>query len=150
MGAAGNRRAFFVFGVGAVIRLRRCSRCRALPIAPNPANDYISFVNCTELRSGGMHHVTIRNVDALIKAALEKRARTDAISQSEAARQALARGLGVKIRRRDLGGIGREVVGDAALAELAGIDWTRPAFSDAELDGLEVDEATRIQGRDGA
>ena len=60
-----------------------------------------------------MHHMTIRNVDPVVKAALEERARADGVSQTEAARQALARGLGVKVPRRRLRGVGQEVLGEA-------------------------------------
>ena len=90
-----------------------------------------------------MHHMTIRNVDPVVKAALEERARVDGVSQTEAARQALARGLGVKVPRRRLRGIGREVLSEAALGEMARVDWEAPAFTDAELDALERDEAAR-------
>ena len=95
-----------------------------------------------------MHHMTIRNVDPAVKAALAERARTDGVSQTEAARQALARGLGVKVPRRRLGGLGREVLGEPALEELARVDWEAPAFSDAELDALDREEAERM-GRAG-
>ena len=85
-----------------------------------------------------------------MKAALEERARADGVSQTEAARQALARGLGVRVPRRRLGGIGRVVFGEVALGELARVDWEAPAFSDAELDALERDEVKRMSGGTGA
>ena len=53
-----------------------------------------------------MHHLSLRNVDPAIDAALREAARRDGLSKSEAARRALARGLGVTIRRRDLSGLG--------------------------------------------
>ena len=90
-----------------------------------------------------MHHMTIRNVDPVVKVALEERARADGVSQTEAARQALARGLGVRVPRRRLRGIGREVLGEAALGELARVDWEAPAFSDDELDALDREEVER-------
>ncbi len=90
-----------------------------------------------------MHHVTIRNVDPLVKSALEARARDEGISQTEAARRALARGLGVKVPRRDLAGVGEAVLPPDALRALGGVDWTEPAFSDAELDAMEREEAER-------
>lgn len=91
-----------------------------------------------------MHHMTIRNVDPAVKAALEARARADGVSQTEAARQALARGLGIKVPRRRLRGLGREVLGAPALEELARVDWQAPAFSNAELDVLDHEEAERL------
>ncbi|WP_299819379.1 hypothetical protein [uncultured Jannaschia sp.] len=87
--------------------------------------------------------MTIRNVDPAVKAALEARARAESISQSEAARRALARGLGVKIPRRDLGGLGAELLDPAPRAALGRIDWTAPAFTDAELDAMMAEETTR-------
>ena len=96
-----------------------------------------------------MHHVTIRNVDPLVKSALEERARRDGVSQTEAARRALARGLGVRVPRRHLDGLGDAVLGAAALGALAAVDWTEPAFGDAELDAFEREEAERT-GADGA
>ena len=100
-------------------------------------------------RESPAHHMTIRNVDPVVKAALEKRARADGVSQTEAARQALARGLGVKVPRRRLRGLGRNVLGEAALSQLSRVDWEVPALSDAELDALEREEAER-QGGGGA
>ena len=91
-----------------------------------------------------MHHMTIRNVDPVVKAAIEDRARADGVSQTEAARQALARGLGVKVPRRRLRGVGKEILGEAALRELRRIDWEAPALSDGELDALDRDEAKRV------
>lgn len=97
-----------------------------------------------------MHHLTIRNLDPTVKAALEERARADAISQSEAARRALAKGLGVRVPRRSLRGVGRELLDQATLEELARIDWTEPAFSDDELDALGAAEAERMAAGGGA
>lgn len=90
-----------------------------------------------------MHHLTIRNVDPLVKSALEAKARADGISQTEAARRALARGLGVKVPRRRLGGVGEAVLDRRALDALAQVDWSQPAFTDDELDALEREEARR-------
>jgi hypothetical protein len=90
-----------------------------------------------------MHHVTIRNVDPLVKSALEARARADGVSQTEAARRALAQGLGVKVPRRSLGGIGEAVFDRRALEALGQVDWSEPAFSDDELDAMEREEARR-------
>ena len=99
-------------------------------------------------REASVHHMTIRNVDPVVKAALEERARADGVSQTEAARQALARGLGVRVPRRRLRGMGREVLGEAALSELSRVDWEAPAFSDEELDTLDREEADRLGGGD--
>lgn len=93
-----------------------------------------------------MHHMTIRNVDPAVKAALEERAQADGISQTEAARQALARGLGVKVPRRQLRGLGRDVLGEAALGELGRVDWEAPTLSDAELDALDREGTERMGG----
>ena len=95
-----------------------------------------------------MHHMTIRNVDPAVKAALEEAARMRGISQSEAARRALARGLGVRLPRRDLAGIGAAVLGGvdpdgAARGAMRAVDWTAPAFTEAELDAMEADGARR-------
>lgn len=90
--------------------------------------------------------MTICNVDPVVKAALEERARADGVSQTEAAHQALARGLGVKVPRRRLRGLGRTVLGEAALSELSRVDWEAPALSNAELDALEREEAERLGG----
>ncbi len=95
-------------------------------------------------------HLTIRNVDPVVKAALEERARADAMSQSEAARRALARGLGVKVPRRHLAGIGLEVTDAASLDALCRVDWEIPDFSDADLDGMEDGEKTRTGGAQNA
>lgn len=93
-----------------------------------------------------MHHMTIRNVDPAVKAALEARARTDAISQSEAARRALARGLGVKIPRRSLRGLGRELMDEPELDALGRIDWTAPPFADGDLDAMMSEDDGRTGG----
>lgn len=90
-----------------------------------------------------MHHLTIRNVDPLVKAALEARARAEGVSQTEAARQALARGLGVKVPRRRLAGLGEAVFDRRTLDALGAVDWTAPAYSDEELDALESAETER-------
>ena len=92
-----------------------------------------------------MHHMTIRNVNPAVKAALEERARAEAISQSEAARRALARGLGVKVARRDLAGMGREIMEAAELDALGRIDWETPAFGDADLDAMMSEEDARTR-----
>lgn len=91
-----------------------------------------------------MHHMTIRNVDPVVKAALEEAARAQRISQSEAARRALARGLGVRLPRRSLQGLGEEVADAATLEALGRVSWDAPAFSDEELDALAAEEAARI------
>lgn len=94
-----------------------------------------------------MHHLTIRDVDPLVKSALEEQARRDGVSQTEAARQALARGLGVRIPRRHLGGIGAALLDRQALDALGQVDWTAPSFSEAELDAMEQAEAARTAQR---
>ncbi|WP_299841326.1 hypothetical protein [uncultured Jannaschia sp.] len=83
-----------------------------------------------------MPHLTIRNLDPAVKAALEARARADFISRSEAARRALARGFGLRIPRRDLGGLDEELLDSALHDALGRIDWTAPAFTDVELDAM--------------
>lgn len=90
-----------------------------------------------------MHRVTVRNVDPAVKAALERAARAQHISQSEAARRALARGLGVRVPRRSLQGLGKEVVDASTLAALGHVSWDAPAFSDEKLDALAAGEAAR-------
>lgn len=93
-----------------------------------------------------MHHMTIRNIDPAVKTALEERARAEAISQSEAARRALARGLGVRIARRDLAGLGREMLDATSLDALGQVDWEAPDFADADLDAMMSDEDARTRG----
>jgi hypothetical protein len=90
-----------------------------------------------------MPHLTLRDVDPRVKAALEARAQAEGLSQAEAARRALARGLGVRLPRRNLRGLGAAMFGPAALDALAQVDWTAPSFTDVELDALERAEAAR-------
>lgn len=90
-----------------------------------------------------MPHMTIRNIDPATPAAIEARAAQDGVSQAEAAREALARGLGVKIKRRSLQGIGAEIFPPETLKALSEIDWTKPAFTDEEWEEMEREEDER-------
>ena len=93
-----------------------------------------------------MHHMTIRNVDPAVKAALEETAKAQRISQSEAARRALAEGLGVRIPKRNLRGLGRRMgLTEEQLEELGKIDWTKPAFTDEEWEQMEAEEEERCR-----
>ena len=90
-----------------------------------------------------MHHLTLRNVDPAIEAALREAAAREGLSKSEVARRALARGLGGTIRRRDLSGLGAALMDDAARRVLAAQDWDAPDLEAAALDGLEAEAADR-------
>ena len=90
-----------------------------------------------------MHHLTLRNVDPLIDAALREAARREGLSKSEVARRALARGLGVTLRRRDLSGLGAALMDDGARRTLGAQDWERPDLSAADHDTLEAEALRR-------
>lgn len=91
-------------------------------------------------KRSAMHHLTLRNVDPAIEAALREAAARDGLSKSEVARRALARGLGVTIRRRNLSGLGSAVMDEAAREALAAQDWEAP---DLDIDALGRDAEAR-------
>ena len=90
-----------------------------------------------------MHHLTLRNVDPAVDAALRDAAARDCISKAEAARRALAKGLGVTLRRRDLSNLGAAILTAPARATLAAQDWEAPDFDAAALEALEAEAQAR-------
>ncbi|WP_308916656.1 hypothetical protein [Jannaschia sp. LMIT008] len=90
-----------------------------------------------------MHHLTLRNVDPAIDAALREAAARDGLSKSEVARRALAKGLGVTIKRRDISGLGDRLMDRRSREILAAQDWITPDLSDADYDEMEAEAEKR-------
>ncbi len=91
-----------------------------------------------------MSVLTIRNVDEAVKSALEVRAKEEGVSQSSLARRLLADSLGVKVKKRNLRGLGERLFTEEQRRELAKIDGQKPCFADEELDHFMAEEDERI------
>ncbi len=90
--------------------------------------------------------LTIRDVDETVKTAPEDRAKKEGISQSALARRLLAGSLGVKVRKRDLGGLRLELFSGEGLKALNEINRSEPCFTDEELDRMMEEKDQRIAG----